>query len=140
MPPYENYTLYRDISNFTTTTPWDSNVVYDAQKYEYFLSRFIAFSSLTYFSTSMFYRYAASWTEILHSEVEADDNENLIVIEVSVRADKEASVGDLLSLEMVIELGDTVAATKDVLLQVQALSNDNNPTSEYTEAMKVMDA
>ena len=92
------------------------------------------------FSTSMFYRYAASWTEILHSEVEADDNENLIVIEVSVRADKEASVGDLLSLEMVIELGDTVAATADVLLQVQALSNDNNPTSEYTEAMKVMDA
>ena len=92
------------------------------------------------FSTSMFYRYAASWTEMLHSELVADDLENKVVVEVSVRADKEASVGDLLSLEMVIELGDSVAATKDVLLQVQALSDDNNPKSEYTEAMKVMDA
>ena len=88
----------------------------------------------------MFYRYAASWTEMLHSELVADDLENKVVVEVSVRADKEASVGDLLSLEMVIELGDTVAATKDVLLQVQALSDDINPKSEYTEAMKVMDA
>ena len=88
----------------------------------------------------MFYRYAASWTEMLHSELVADDLENKVVVEVSVRADKEASVGDLLSLEMVIELGDSVAATKDVLLQVQALSDDNNPKSEYTEAMKVMDA
>lgn len=88
----------------------------------------------------MFYRYAASWTEMLHSELVADDTENKVVVEVSVRADKEASVGDLLSLEMVIELGDSVAATKDVLLQVQALSDDNNPKSEYTEAMKVMDA
>ena len=92
------------------------------------------------FSTSMFYRYAASWTEMLHSELVADDLENKVVVEVSVRADKEASVGDLLSLEMVIELGDSVAATKDVLLQVQALSDDNNPKSQYTEAMKVMDA
>ena len=88
----------------------------------------------------MFYRYAASWTEMLHSELVADDKENKVVVEVSVRADKEASVGDLLSLELVIELGDSVAATKDVLLQVQALSDDNNPQSEYTEAMKVMDA
>lgn len=88
----------------------------------------------------MFYRYAASWTEILHSEIVADDKENQIIIEVSVRADKEASVGDLLSLEMVIEMGDTVAASQDVLLQVQALSDDNNPKSEYSEAMKVMDA
>ena len=88
----------------------------------------------------MFYRYAASWTEMLHSELVADDKENKVVVEVSVRADKEASVGDLLSLELVIELGDSVAATKDVLLQVQALSDDNNPQSKYTEAMKVMDA
>ena len=88
----------------------------------------------------MFYRYAASWTEMLHSELVADDKENKVVVEVSVRADKEASVGDLLSLELVIELGDSVAATKDVLLQVQALSDDNNPQSVYTEAMKVMDA
>ena len=88
----------------------------------------------------MFYRYAASWTEMLHSELLADDKENKVVVEVSVRADKEASVGDLLSLELVIEMGDGVAATQDVLLQVQALSDDNNPQSEYTEAMKVMDA
>ena len=88
----------------------------------------------------MFYRYAASWTEMLHSELVADDKENKVVVEVSVRADKEASVGDLLSLELVIEMGDGVAATQDVLLQVQALSDDNNPQSEYTEAMKVMDA
>ena len=33
MPPYENHTQYRDISNFTSTTPWDSNVASDAQKY-----------------------------------------------------------------------------------------------------------
>ena len=88
----------------------------------------------------MFYRYAASWTEMLHSELLADDKENKVVVEVSVRADKEASVGDLLSLELVIEMGDSVAATQDVLLQVQALSDDTNPQSEYTEAMKVMDA
>ena len=88
----------------------------------------------------MFYRYAASWTEMLHSELVPDDKENKVVVEVSVRADKEASVGDLLSLELVIEMGDSVAATQDVLLQVQALSDDNNPQSEYTEAMKVMDA
>ena len=88
----------------------------------------------------MFYRYAASWTEMLHSELLADDKENKVVVEVSVRADKEASVGDLLSLELVIEMGDGVAATQDVLLQVQALSDDTNPQSEYTEAMKVMDA
>lgn len=37
MPPYENYTLYKDISNFTTTTPWDSNVAYDAQKYAFWI-------------------------------------------------------------------------------------------------------
>ena len=88
----------------------------------------------------MFYRYAASWTEMLHSELVANDKENKVVVEVSVRADKEASVGDLLSLELVIEMGDGVAATQDVLLQVQALSDDTNPQSEYTEAMKVMDA
>ena len=88
----------------------------------------------------MFYRYAASWTEMLHSELLADDKAHKVVVEVSVRAEKEASVGDLLSLELVIEMGDGVAATQDVLLQVQALSDDNNPQSEYTEAMKVMDA
>ena len=63
-----------------------------------------------------------------------------MVLEVSVRADKEAEVGSLLSLELVIELGDTVAATKDVLLQVQELTDDNNPKTEYTDAMKAMDA
>ena len=66
--------------------------------------------------------------------------ENKVVLEVSVRADKEAEVGSLLSLELVIELGDTVAATKDVLLQVQELTDDNNPKTEYTDAMKAMDA
>ena len=63
-----------------------------------------------------------------------------MVLEVSVRADKEAEVGSLLSLELVIELGDSVAATKDVLLQVQELTDDNNPKTEYTDAMKAMDA
>ena len=66
--------------------------------------------------------------------------ENKVVLEVSVRADKEAEVGSLLSLELVIEPGDTVAATKDVLLQVQELTDDNNPKTEYTDAMKAMDA
>ena len=66
--------------------------------------------------------------------------ENKVVLEVSVRADKEAEVGSLLSLELVIELGDSVAATKDVLLQVQELTDDNNPKTEYTDAMKAMDA
>ena len=32
MAPYENYTQYKDISNFTTNTPWASNTEYDAQK------------------------------------------------------------------------------------------------------------
>ena len=89
----------------------------------------------------MFYRYAASWTEMLHSELVADDLENKVVVEVSVRADKEASVGDLLSLEMVIELGDTVAATKDVLLQVQALSDllSGRFRTEVTDRQRIVD-
>ena len=32
MPPYENYTQYQEIADYTTATPWDSNVAYDAQK------------------------------------------------------------------------------------------------------------
>ena len=62
-----------------------------------------------------------------------------MTVEVSIRADKEAAADTIISLQFIMEFGDTMVATKDTLLQVKELTDSNNPQDTYTSLMKMMD-
>ena len=64
---------------------------------------------------------------------------NKVTVEVSIRADKEAPADTIISLQFIMEFGDTMVATKDTLLQVKELTDSNNPQDTYTSLMKMMD-
>ena len=55
-----------------------------------------------------------------------------VYIELSVRADKDAPENTIISLQLMVEFGDTLVATKDTNLMIKELTDDNNPATNYT--------
>ena len=118
MAGYENYTQYNNINNFTSTIDWSQNIAYDDQ------------------NTSMFYEYAASYAEMIQSDVVVGDEEDQVYVEVSVRADKLAPENTIISLQFMVEFGSTLVATVNTLLQVKELTAANNPKDYYNDTVR----
>ena len=64
------------------------------------------------FSTSIFYKYAASSSIFIHETVEANDEEDKVYVMVAVRADKELAAGTVVSIGFSVQFAGEEKGSK----------------------------